>query len=560
MRNPINTHLDIPLDESLSRQDPLGGAATRLRAANWYRLGLTLLLALSAALYLRGFNFFQVGVYTDDAAYVHLARSLAEGQTFWVSLAPGSTSAIYFPFGWPLLLAPIYAFSAGNLQTLKLIPLLLTLVNTALVALGWSTFGFPSRWWGLAVAALFAFAPVVTDHARMLMSEPAFTCVVLVGLLLTSRVAARHAPDWAAAALGVAWMFQVSIRSIGIVAIVASVLYLLYRRKAISLVVASMGCALAFALVVLFTPLAWSDLRPIVANPGYIAQTTQPLLDEALADEAVTGEAPLMLLVDRVGVNAVYALTSQWRDLLVPFLSGPALTGWLENLGLAFATVLAGSAVPALMLLGYGMNLRRAGLRPAHVFVPLYVLTVLVWPWYADRFLYPVLPFFFLYLLEGGLALLRAGVRWLNRGRLMPRLTVRVASLLFVLLLSLQVARSTRIDASVLHAPDLQVGAAWIQEHAEPDAVVIAPDASSRALYFKRAAVELTDPHPIESLLTSSPLYALIAPEIIWDTPARLEYTAATKRLLADLETGAWHALPVFEDAAARVRIYHLSP
>lgn len=558
----MNTQIDTLLDTTPGQRSALGRASTRLRVASWHRLAVTLLLALSAGLYLWGFNFFQVGIYTDDANYVQLARSLVEGQQYGIPLRPDVVAPSHFPFGWPLLLAPIYALTAGNLQSLKLIPLLLTLANTALIALGWASFGFPSRWWGLAVATLFAFAPLVTDHARMLMSEPAFTCAILLTLLLTTRVARRPGLDGVGCvALGGLWMLAVSTRSIGLVAIVASAMYLLYQRKLMAVALTSVACVLAFALVVKFTVLEWSDLSHAVFNPSYAAQATQPVVEEVagrVEEENVDTTNLLTLILSRGYNNLSSALTGEWRDLLVPLVGGAAFGSWLEKLGLPNLTTLIGLAVSAAVLVGYALNLRRVGLLPVHMFVPLYLLVLLVWPWYADRFMYPVLPFFFLYLLTTSLALLRGGVALLSRGPRGQRLTLALASGLFIVLLSLQVVRSLRIDASTHHAPDLQSGAAWIRDNVEPDAIIIAPNAASRALYFKRAAVELASARPAEVTSLRVPVYVLIAPAINWNTPVDLEYEEPTEQLGAAVAAGAWGAQPVFEDAAALVRVYRL--
>ncbi len=140
------------------------------------------LVAGACALYLWRFDSFQVGTYMDDAQYVVLAESLAQGAQYGLVNQPSEVLPTRYPFGWPLLLSPIYALFGGDFQPLKMVSLLLTLGGVVVVALGWRQLGLLSPWIGIASAGLFAFSPLVVGHARMVMSEPAFLFVVLLAL------------------------------------------------------------------------------------------------------------------------------------------------------------------------------------------------------------------------------------------------------------------------------------------------------------------------------------------------------------------------------------------
>lgn len=547
--------MDTSNSKALLQQSNLVLEAARLRSANQVLIGLAAVLAGSVALYLWGFNFFQVGIYRDDAEYVLLSRSILTEAQFGLPLIPGQVVPSHFPFGWPLFLAPLSAMTGGNIQALKLAPLLLTLVNTALIALAWSPLGLPSRQWGLAVAALYAFAPLVTDHARMLMSEPAFTCWVLLGLVLTTRVARRQTIDWAGAmALGVVWMLAVSTRSIGVVVLATSALYLLYRRKLVSLVVVMSACAVAVALVVLLTVVDWRDIGNAVSNPSYATQVTQ-----SVRGEPVQSDSRVTLALGRARNMLTHVLTRGWRDLLIPFAGGGVVEDWFQERGLQGLLTLASALVSAAVILGYMLNVRQMGLLPVHLYMLLYLLAMAMWPWVVDRLMYPILPFLLAYLAIGTLAILQLLVSPFARPPRGRRLAMTLAAVLFTILLSAEIGRSLRIDSSLNHAPDLEIGATWIRDHTERDAVVITTPASSRVLYLQRAAVEMGDSRSIEALVGQRPVYALIAPSLEWHTPPSLKYDEPTQQMLTALESGALGARLVFEDPAARVRVYRLS-
>ncbi|MBL8063893.1 MAG: hypothetical protein JNK32_12770, partial [Anaerolineales bacterium] len=80
---------------------------------------LILFIIVSAALALLRFDSLQLGTSYDDAHYIILAESLANGQGYELINFPRPQIERNFPPGWPLLLAPFTVILPKNYDALK---------------------------------------------------------------------------------------------------------------------------------------------------------------------------------------------------------------------------------------------------------------------------------------------------------------------------------------------------------------------------------------------------------------------------------------------------------
>jgi hypothetical protein len=64
-------------------------------------------LALGVFLSLRDYQSYQVGFYQDDASYAVLTESLVRGPAYGYINEPGYPGPTRYPFGFPLILAPV---------------------------------------------------------------------------------------------------------------------------------------------------------------------------------------------------------------------------------------------------------------------------------------------------------------------------------------------------------------------------------------------------------------------------------------------------------------------
>ena len=128
---------------------------------------------------------FQVGAHYDDAAYITLARSFLHGEGYGLINFPGAPRIANYPFGYPLALSLIAAFSPNELAAYKYVSVVATLINASLLFWGWRLLSRSlSHWWALAVSLLYLFSPVTIDLSGRVMSEPLFLTFYLLAMLI----------------------------------------------------------------------------------------------------------------------------------------------------------------------------------------------------------------------------------------------------------------------------------------------------------------------------------------------------------------------------------------
>jgi len=583
-------------------------------------------LVLAAALSLWRFDAFQLGVYGDDAQYVVLARSLADGPVYGLVSRP-DIPASKFPFGWPLLLAPLVALSGGEYGMLKVASLLFTLANVALIVLGWSHLIGPAagagparrlgqpghRWHALAlpVGLLYATSPLVVDHSRMVMSEPAFLFFALAGLLLTT---AR--PDTAGRrvffgiALGIVWVMAAYTRTIGVALVAASASWLLLQRRYGRLLLGAVAAAVFVALLVAATPLRWGDL---IQGGRYV---TELISEPAVVDEhdlpadAPAGDAPVetLSLTTRIAYGLRGYGGTTVRDTLVPFIGGRTVARLLSPLGLGRLPGLASAAILLAIAAGFVVSLRPpmqrstlsgAGvgppaqskgtlsgwasgpgaawqndarsqkglsLQPIHLYVVLYTAVTILWMWALPRLLYGVLPFLIGFLLLGLCTAADWIVHLLRRGAPRPaRLTTAFVACVVCVLFVANVVASLRIRDSRNHTPDLSAGTTWIAANAPSDSVVFAINPEVVFIYADRQTIPLVGAvETISSTLANHgmaerPAYLFLTPNLAWNDDGALEISPWVTSLHAELSASP-HVSLAYADVDQQVFVYAWQP
>src|ERR1700704_4822821 len=140
------------------------------RATSWWPMALIGVAALGFAMGVLIIDGAPVGVFADDAFYVMLARSVAEGQGFRFLNLPGSPAATHFPPGYPLVLATLWRMAPtfpANLIVFKAF----NAVCLAVIALG-----------------VARYARVRLGHARLAIAAGVVTAVSMPLLILGSML------------------------------------------------------------------------------------------------------------------------------------------------------------------------------------------------------------------------------------------------------------------------------------------------------------------------------------------------------------------------------------
>lgn len=311
----------------------------------------------------------------DAGHYMVLGEAIRSGAGFRDIQLPGSPLHAKFPPGYPAILAVAGWF--GGLQLFKLLSLAFT------SACVWLTYriaeAFTDRKGAIVAATLLAVSPVFLDFSHRVLSEAAFTLLVLATVVATLGDRKLGAVALAAAA---AAFFT---RTAGLAVLVGLVVWTLLSRDrrgtAVALVVA-VGCVVGWAV---YQRLA----QPM--QPGYLQQLVQenPYLPEA----GTVGMADF----------PVRAARNMWRyaSSELPGSFGFATT----RSGTILSTALAGVVLSTACLIGW---LKSAGerIRPTHLILAVYVALILLWPpvWTDRRFLLPVLPLLLVFGVVGGQA------------------------------------------------------------------------------------------------------------------------------------------------------------
>lgn len=435
------------------------------------RLVPWMLAALAAAVVVVSIQPFPVGVFQDDGIYTVLARSLAEGRGYRYLQMPGTPNATHYPPLYPVLLAAIWklfpAFPA-NIIIFKF-------VNAAFIGLAAVfTWVFARRCVSMGAraaalsAAVFAAGTPMVFVGVMVLSEPMFLAALFPVLMACER-AARSGSARDALVAGAAGGLLALIRTLGAVAVPATALVLVWRRRWM----AALLVCVAGGLVILPWQL-WITANDHGIHPYFMGKYGS--YGGWLADGVASGGFPWIMR--QLDLNLRLLVVQGWEMLGV--LPAPAAVRWP-------ATIL----VTGFFVGGWWLLLRRVPV--AAWFVVLYLVPVVVWPFAPSRFTFAVWP---LIGLAFGLAI--SGVaEWRPR---LPRWAVaRYAGVVAALLLAAGHARYSFLaykfgwwtQAQQPVAERAQYLADWVRANTPEDVLIAAEDDLLIYLYTGRQAVPL---------------------------------------------------------------------
>ena len=332
-------------------------------------------LAAALALGVFAMNPLPIGAFHDDARYLLLARSIAEGTGYRFVMLPGMPPGTHFPPAFPLLLAALWkvapAFPASVMVFKLLNALLLPVASFAAFVFARDRAGL-APWVATGVALAFAGSVPILFLDGLLFSEPFFIAAMLGSLMLAERAVRRPGGtgEGGGSLARLAFVAGMSIgavtmiRSIGIALGAGFAVTLLLRRQWRDLALATAGIAVFVAPWQLWTMRHGAAIPPLLSG-DYGTYTSW--MGVALRAEGAG-------FVARV----VAANLAGFRILLVLFGANAALQ--------------AGVAVTLLVALvpGVARLARRAPVSVASTAA--YLLVVLIWPGAPDRFLWPVWP------------------------------------------------------------------------------------------------------------------------------------------------------------------------
>lgn len=316
-----------------------------------------------------------IGAFHDDARYLLLARSIAQGTGYHFVFVPGSPAGTHFPPGFPLLLAALWkvapAFPASETLFKLLNAVMLPVAAFAAFMFARDRAGL-TPWIATAVALAFAGSVPILFLDGVLFSEPFFIAGLLGALMVAERVVRSNgaagdstvAPDWLAFAAGLAIGGVTMIRTLGIAFGVGLAIVLLLHRQ-------------------------WRQFALSMAGVGALVIPWQ------LWTMRHGGEIPAIFAGD-LGTYGAWigaALHTEGNGfiarVIIENLKGFSILMELFDVNGAMRAVVA---VPLVIALAIG-TARLASRAPVSVAsTATYLLVVLIWPGTPDRFLWPVWP------------------------------------------------------------------------------------------------------------------------------------------------------------------------
>jgi len=332
----------------------------------------------------------------DNARYIILGMSLAQGKGLSRICMPGAPPEIMAPFGYPLLLTPFLALFPDNYLVLKLLSTLLFLLSLPLLFLIIKG-RVESLLLALGVAALSAINLSLLDFGHQVMTEIPFLFFSLLGIFAIQRSLNCDGPRMTPKGRTLfglsilALVFAYYIRSIGVVLLVALVSFLILRKRH--------RLALLAGLVILCLVIPWILRNQAVADgPDYLdifvlKNAYNPALGKITAGDMLTR------IKSNLNTYAIFVIP----QALFPSLSPSA--GYRGSLGLFYVLGLTATLIT---LLGFIIRARRSsGFLELYIFF--FLGACLLWPqmWSGMRFLIPVVPFMTYYFLVGLLVLAR---------------------------------------------------------------------------------------------------------------------------------------------------------
>jgi|GEM_PF-1469586 len=444
---------------------------------------VAVLLAATVFLVLR-FGEFPVGAGMDDAYYVELARSLAEGRGPVIHLndvTPPVRPDI-FPLGFPLLLSPLAFLAPGSLGILKAIPILSFL---ALAPLCLWLARSSGRGLGVVLIALVCLNPWMIAFALRVFSDLPFTAVSLAAILLFMDQVRRPRPS-TPGAVGVVLLTAaaIMIRTIGLALPLAMVGTLLTQRRPRT----ALGLVLAVG----------AALIPHAALTG---RSGAGLITGAYLDQVFHGGEARIPRVTLVVTNFSGYL-KELPVVMMPIFGNPlehlfarAHLAWLYGpvqlfIGISLLSASLGGWLGTWQGGQAGWN-GQAGVKvnPAAGFVMLYLGiyggALLNFSGYPSgvqaRLLLPVLPLLYLGLLLGA------------RGY-GPRM---VRPIIMVILAAAFIHNGFRVARPLTEGPaegeqvfiDPRPGSEWIQANTDPDALIMTRWPLRQHIHFRRPVI-----------------------------------------------------------------------
>jgi hypothetical protein len=371
-----------------------------------------------------------VGLLVDDAWYVLLAKALARGDGYRLISSAATPIMPVAPPGFSALLSVVFRLGLDypqNVLALKSVSI------AAMMGVGVLTYWYflecrPVPWpirIGISLATVLTPGLVFLATSAV-MPESVFALGQLLTMIVIHRSvrAAEDAKGRRQTLIAAVLAAATTLIRFAAVAMVVAVVWYLFKegrwRRAVLFGAGTAACLIPWALYVQANAPTRAQ-RLEHGGPMALAYSDSIRMRQAAdlrSGQVTVGEVPA-----RIAENLVNLLVRDVGGVVVPVLfRGPdesgeevlALGGRLGltagGMGSATATMIISCVLSAIALIGY-VSAARTRLTVAELLVPISFAMIVVVPFFTFRYVLPLAPFLFFYLVEG----LRAATVWIER-------------------------------------------------------------------------------------------------------------------------------------------------
>lgn len=355
-----------------------------------------------------------VGLMTDDAWYVLLAKAIATGQGYSLINSPTPGILPLYPPGFPLLLSVAYRLYPSfpeNLWLLKSVSIVAMAVSFLVTVRYLSRDRGMPDWVSVGVACATALCPPLLFLAvSTVMSDIIFMMFFLLTVYVVERCVESKGTsrEWKLAMLAAALAsYTFLVRSIAIALLAAALLYFLKERLVRSAIIFAAVSVLFASPWVVYSRMHAPTPQQQLEQGGniilpYTTQLWQRLAGDVSSGEISAGEMPKRAFynsLEVLGRDTLHILGSViFEQLRDPMKDAEKM---IEEGGLRHGDLLPLSLLLSVfVLIGY-FALVFERLTFAEIAIPLTMGVIVLWPFETIRYVLPLGTFVLFYFLYG---------------------------------------------------------------------------------------------------------------------------------------------------------------
>ncbi len=497
------------------------------------------ILLVSGALSLVRFNDIPVGSFFDDAHYIVLAESLAEGEGYRLINFPHAPVEEAFPPGWPLILGGVTAVFGSSLFWPKVVSLLFWLAAIPLVYKLFASRLTPVLM--TLVLALVALNPHLIGMAGTAMSEASYVFFTLLALVLLNTWADQpeQRSVWLLLAIALAAFLAMLIRTIGVALVLAVLITLVrnVRRQHLRwLVLAGSLAAVGIVLLALFNRQSGGMLIFSQSYSSHLAYLLPRWASFLRFWEVGTAVSLETLANAVVPIFELQGLT----QLLTP--------GLMQIM-----------AIAVLLLVAAGFFIRCRQMSAVEWYVLSYTAIFYVWTIYIQtvqpRIALPLIPFATFYLVSA----VTHAMQWLSR-RTTQKDAGRLVQTMLILLMVVYLGRNVYASRNPVERDivDLKAGTTWIADNLPEEIVVMSPNPVPDYLYMRRQTVDFpNDAAQLAAHIDAQSVeYILVRPNLALGRQRNLD--AKSIQLLQVFQANPEQYKLVYQNQSSQVWIFEV--